>query len=86
MSKFLNKGFFKDPELVFPTRLVYMGIFKKRKIFFPCKGSKYGGSKFNLKKKSTHPPLYGVKEFVCLSVTNFDINYLRTGKIEKSQF
>ena len=33
-------------------------------------------------RKSTHPPVYGAKEFVCLSVTNFDINYLRTGEIE----
>ena len=24
--------------------------------------------------------IYGVKEFVCLSVTKFDPNYLRTGK------
>ena len=33
-------------------------------------------------RKNLHTPLYGVKEFVCLSVTNFDLNYLRTGKIE----
>ena len=26
--------------------------------------------------------MYGVKEFVCLSVTNFDLNYLWTGRIE----
>ena len=36
-------------------------------------------------RKNTHPPIYGVKEFVCLSVylsvTNFYINYLRTGKL-----
>ena len=41
-------------------------------------------------RKNTHPPVYGVEEFVylsvclsiCLSVTNFDLNYLRTGEIE----
>ena len=32
-------------------------------------------------RKNTHPPVYGVKEFVCLSVMNFDLNYLRTGEI-----
>ena len=35
-----------------------------------------------MKEKNTHPPLYGVIEFVCLSLTNFDLNYLRTGEIE----
>ena len=30
--------------------------------------------------KNRHTPLYGVKEFVCLSFTNFDPNYLRTGR------
>ena len=34
-------------------------------------------------RKNTHTPVYGVKELVCLSVTNFDLNYLRTGEIEK---
>ena len=32
--------------------------------------------------KNPHTPVNGVKEFVCLSVTNFDLNYLRTGKID----
>ena len=32
-------------------------------------------------RKNTHPPVHGVKELVCLSVMNFDLNYLRTGKI-----
>ena len=33
-------------------------------------------------RKNLSPPLvYGVKEFVRLSVTNFDLNYLRTGEI-----
>ena len=31
-------------------------------------------------RKYPHTPVYGVKEFVCLSVTKFDPNYLRTGK------
>ena len=37
-------------------------------------------------RKNQHIPVYGVKEFVCLSVclsvTKFDPNYLRTGKTE----
>ena len=32
--------------------------------------------------KNPHAPVYGVKEFVRLSVTKFDPNYLRTGKAE----
>ena len=36
-----------------------------------------------IERKNTHTLVYGVKEFVCLSVclsvTNFDPNYLRTG-------
>ena len=47
-----------------------------------CKRSKQGVRKFALKKKSTHTLKYSVKEFVCLSVAKFDLNYLRTGKIE----
>ena len=31
-------------------------------------------------RKNPHPSVYGVKEFVCLSVTKFDPNYLRTTK------
>ena len=34
------------------------------------------------KRKNPHTPVYGVKEFVCLSVTKFNPNYLRTGKTE----
>ena len=41
-------------------------------------------------RKNQHTPLYGVKVFVCLSVrpsvTNFDPNYLRTGKTEQAEF
>ena len=33
-------------------------------------------------RKNPHTPLYGVKEFVCLSEAKFDLNYLRTGEIE----
>ena len=33
-------------------------------------------------RKNLYTPVYSVKEFVCLSVTNFDPNYLRTGKTE----
>ena len=50
----------------------------------PCKRSEQGGSKFNLKKKSTHPRIWCQRNClsVCLSVVNFDPNYLRTGKTE----
>ena len=33
-------------------------------------------------RKNPHTPVYGVKEFVCLSIINFDPNYLRTGRTE----
>ena len=49
-------------------------------VLSPCEQSKQGGRKFNLKKKSTHTRLWC--ERICLSVSNFDLNYLRTGKIE----
>ena len=37
-------------------------------------------------RKNPHTPVYGVKESVCLSVTNFELNYLWTGRIEWSEF
>ena len=42
--------------------LLKIGIF----LVIPCERSKYWGGQFNWKKKSA--PVYGVKEFVCLSV------------------
>ena len=33
-------------------------------------------------RKNPHTPVYGVKEFVRLSVINFDPNYLMTGKTD----
>ena len=33
-------------------------------------------------RKNPHTLVFDVKEFVCLSVTKFDPNYLRTGKTE----
>ena len=33
-------------------------------------------------RKNLHTPVYGVIEFVCPSVTNFDPNYLRSGCTE----
>ena len=30
-------------------------------------------------RKNLYTPVYGVKEFVCLSVVNFEPNYLKTG-------
>ena len=51
----------------------------------PSERSKWGGIKLNL-KKNPHTPVYGFKEFDCLSVSlsvaKFDLNYLRTGEIE----
>ena len=44
----------------------------------PASEASNGISKFNCKKKS----VYGVKEFVRLSVVNFVPNYLRIGKTE----
>ena len=38
-----------------------------------------------IERKNLHTPIYGVKEFVHLSVINFDPNYLRTGRTECSQ-
>ena len=43
-------------------------------VLSPCKQSEQGGSKFNLKKKSTHP-VYGVKEFVFMSI-KMPFNYV----------
>ena len=44
----------------------------------------------NLTERKNPPThIYGVKEFnlsVCLSVTNSDLNYLRTGKLEWYEF
>ena len=37
-------------------------------------------------RKKMHNPVYDVKEFDCLSITNFDPNYLRTGKTEWTEF
>ena len=36
----------------------------------------------NLTRKNLYTPVYGVKEFVCLSVVNFEPNYLRTGRTQ----
>ena len=36
----------------------------------------------NLNERKNPQTVYGVKEFVCLSVTNFDPNYLGTGRTE----
>ena len=42
-----------------------------------------------MKEKNLHNPVQGIKEFVCLSVclsvTNFDLNYLQTGYKESSE-
>ena len=33
-------------------------------------------------RKNSNAPVYSFKEFFCLSVTNFDPNYNRTGRTE----
>ena len=50
----------------------------------PCELSELGGRKFSLKKKYTHTCIWcqRICLSVCLSVTNFDLNYFRTGEIE----
>ena len=37
------------------------------------------------RRKNPNSPIYGVKEFVCLSVANFDLNYVRTGEIDRAE-
>ena len=39
----------------------------------------------NLTGEKIHIPIYGVKEFVCLSVTKCDPNYLRTVHLSSNQ-
>ena len=36
-------------------------------------------------RKNPHTLVFNVKEFVCLSVSKFDPNYLRTGKTERAE-
>ena len=52
----------------------------------PCEQSKQGGSKFNLKKESTHPLTWCQRIWKNLFVTTFYLNYLKTGKIEWAEF
>ena len=40
----------------------------------------------NLTEMKNPPHINGVKEFVCLFVTKFDPNYLRTGRTEWAEF
>ena len=57
-------------------------------IFIPLRVKRVG-SKINW-KKNPQTTVYGVKEIVtltvCLSVTNFDPNFLRTGKTQWAKF
>ena len=53
-------------------------------ILSPYEQSKKGSSKFNW-KKNPHTPVNGVKEFVCLSLVNFDPNHLKTGRTEGAE-
>ena len=48
--------------------------------FIPLRAKQIGRYKFNLKKKSTHTHIWCQR--ICLSVAKFDLNYLRTSKIE----
>ena len=62
-------------------------MFPLRWIFIYPPASKASREVANLtERKNPQTPVYGVKEFVCLSVrqsvTNFDPNYLRIGRTE----
>ena len=67
------------------------GFYYKNLTWHELKNPDYPpASKANLTwRKNPHAPIHGVKEFVCLSVClsvmNFDLNYLKTGKKELSK-
>ena len=68
------------------TRLVNISFKTDIKVVYPP-ASKVSREVVNLTwRKNPHTTVYGVKEFVCLSiclsVVKFDLNYLRTGEIE----
>ena len=55
-------------------------MFRKGIILFYPPASKASREVANVTERKNPPtPVYGVKEFVCLSVNKFDPNYLRTG-------
>ena len=47
-----------------------------------CEQSKEGEVANLTERNNPQAPVYGVKEFVCMSVVHFYPNYLRTGKTE----
>ena len=51
-------------------------------IFVPLRAKRVREVANLTERKNRHTPVYGVKEFVRLSVINFDPNYLGTGKTE----
>ena len=58
---------------------------KKLLLFYPPT-SKARREVANLtEKKNPHTPVNGVKEFVCLSLVNFDPNHLKTGRTEGAE-
>ena len=60
-------------------------IHLKFNVFYPP-ASKVSREVANLtERKNPHTPVYGVKEFVRLSVTNFDPNYLGTGRVKSAE-
>ena len=82
----------KELHIVFVHSIGKFFFFKKMRnendIIFdrkliPLRAKQVGGRKFNWKKKSTKEC---VRLSVCLSITNFDPNYLRTGKTEWTEF
>ena len=78
-----NWNFFVNPALtnIFCHRLwLVLLMFEMLKMYPPA--SEASREVANLTwRKNPHTPVYGVKEFACLSVAKFDLNYLRTGEI-----
>ena len=69
-----------SPKFCKPTffSLIKVEYLKEKKSYPPA--SEASREVANLtKRKNLHTPFYGGKEFVCLSVVNFDLNYLRAG-------
>ena len=75
-----------DPEMMVKKDVLLWieGFFQKKLVkngqLFDHPASKASREVANfIERKNPHTPVYGVKEFVCLSVINFDPNYLRIG-------
>ena len=54
----------------------------KQTIIIPLRAKQVREVAILTERKNPHTPVYSVKKFVCLFVTKFNPNYLRTGKTE----